>query len=1012
MPSGAEGDSSGGTYDFTDEGWTNSQGSGADGYSNNDWYNPYSSSSSGGGSGDGTSSGGDSSSGGETPPPPPPPSTDPAETFTLESGYIVGVHTGFVLPEADRVDSAITTTGSDPIDESSTVDGVTFTSVGTTNWTLTATSMLLANGWSYDETYTSISTYAVTGSDGATSDFSTVYSYTFHAVDDGSDLTFSYAATVGDSATGTYTENWNPTQPGTTSTGSLTWTWGRISQEQISLGFQKDLTSNLGSLTSQYGATESSWITGSGTYSYSVPGGQVAGAFSAMGGDKSSLSSLVSEAQGSDGTWATVSGTASGSGASKFTSQYQGSGTYASKDETSTVSGTITQSGTDESADAYDFSATLDANDDWQTTGGSTTFSGKGTSSYSYSGKGTFLDDTVAGTVSLGSIDESGGFTDGYSYSGGAQFGPAVVAPDPNDPNAQLPPVMTAPTISFDGSGDSQTVVDEGQDITLTIERPAGTTGDIVITLTSSDTTEMVGPTTVTILDGQNSVTVTLHVVNDGIDDGTQVVTLTITTGNDSATLTAFVRDDEGTGTTGTPPTNSQGVWTGTMSGTGSYSETQSLTILGTYVTTDSAGSISGTMSNVYGSTDSGQYQYSAELNEQEEWQLSAGSASGSGSSHFIATYSGSGAYSYNIEDQSSSGGEPTTTEPPTRTGTVSGVRQESGLFRDVVDYEVAQQVGLNGDWDPATGDSAEVIQSTDSFSYSGSGTYTDTAAVEGGVVTGKITESGGYLDSVNILQKSSLSAQEMWDVTYGDISISGSSDSDYSYSGSGSYTRTTTDSTMSGVYTESGSTYYNSTYQASGLQVIPPPPTNTGEPETSTTETTTEPAIEWNWTSGSGTEDYGYATSVSYSGSGTFSTTTANGSTQGKLSEVFSMSITNDTETTQSLDQDGDWLDVSGDSKSTTHFVTAFAMTGTGHVDIFSTVVTISLDSILNIASSEKFDESTEESLLSDGTWTLAVWQRFYAVPLTVEDAVEMLMRVGNLMGVLHTNPALLKGT
>ena len=42
----------------------------------------------------------------------------------------------------------------------------------------------------------------------------------------------------------------------------------------------------------------------------------------------------------------------------------------------------------------------------------------------------------------------------------------------------------------------------------------------------------------------------------------------------------------------------------------------------------------------------------------------------------------------------------------------------------------------------------------------------------------------------------------------------------------------------------------------------------------------------------------------------------------------------------------------------------------------------------------------------------TLNVWQRFYAVPLTVEDAVEMLMRVSNLVRVLHPDAALLKGT
>ena len=42
----------------------------------------------------------------------------------------------------------------------------------------------------------------------------------------------------------------------------------------------------------------------------------------------------------------------------------------------------------------------------------------------------------------------------------------------------------------------------------------------------------------------------------------------------------------------------------------------------------------------------------------------------------------------------------------------------------------------------------------------------------------------------------------------------------------------------------------------------------------------------------------------------------------------------------------------------------------------------------------------------------TITVWQRFYATPLTVEDAVEMLMRVSNLLRVLHPDAAILKGT
>jgi hypothetical protein len=58
------------------------------------------------------------------------------------------------------------------------------------------------------------------------------------------------------------------------------------------------------------------------------------------------------------------------------------------------------------------------------------------------------------------------------------------------------------------------------------VRRNTGTSGDLVVTLVSDDTTEATVPATVTIPDGQDSATFTVTGVLDGVNDGTRPVTI------------------------------------------------------------------------------------------------------------------------------------------------------------------------------------------------------------------------------------------------------------------------------------------------------------------------------------------------------------------------------------------------------------------------------------------------------------------------------------------------------
>jgi hypothetical protein len=81
---------------------------------------------------------------------------------------------------------------------------------------------------------------------------------------------------------------------------------------------------------------------------------------------------------------------------------------------------------------------------------------------------------------------------------------------------------------------------------TATVTRAPGTVGDLVVSLTSSDTSEATVPPNVTILNGQSSATFDVTPVNDNVADGTQTVTITAAaTGFVSGADTLQVLDDE-----------------------------------------------------------------------------------------------------------------------------------------------------------------------------------------------------------------------------------------------------------------------------------------------------------------------------------------------------------------------------------------------------------------------------------------------------------------------------------
>ncbi len=92
---------------------------------------------------------------------------------------------------------------------------------------------------------------------------------------------------------------------------------------------------------------------------------------------------------------------------------------------------------------------------------------------------------------------------------------------------------------------DTRTIL-EGSTSKATITRNNVSNQDLLVTLTSSDTTEVTVPQTVTILANQASATFTLTALNDGLNDGLQTVSITATAiGINGGTDTITISDTD-----------------------------------------------------------------------------------------------------------------------------------------------------------------------------------------------------------------------------------------------------------------------------------------------------------------------------------------------------------------------------------------------------------------------------------------------------------------------------------
>lgn len=94
---------------------------------------------------------------------------------------------------------------------------------------------------------------------------------------------------------------------------------------------------------------------------------------------------------------------------------------------------------------------------------------------------------------------------------------------------------------------DKTTMSENGGTAIGTVSRNGLPTGDLVVTLSSNDTTEATVPATVTIPNGQAAANFTITAVDDALSDRTQTVTISVTATNFAASSRSIdVLDDEG----------------------------------------------------------------------------------------------------------------------------------------------------------------------------------------------------------------------------------------------------------------------------------------------------------------------------------------------------------------------------------------------------------------------------------------------------------------------------------
>lgn len=131
----------------------------------------------------------------------------------------------------------------------------------------------------------------------------------------------------------------------------------------------------------------------------------------------------------------------------------------------------------------------------------------------------------------------------GSPSSTGFRFSPGTQANGTAFPGC----AAAAFTLTLTTDGGATSLAENGGTLGATVTRSGSTTGNLIVTLLSDDTSEATVPATVTILDGQASATFTITGVDDAISDGDQQIVISAGVAGVTATATANlnVTDDE-----------------------------------------------------------------------------------------------------------------------------------------------------------------------------------------------------------------------------------------------------------------------------------------------------------------------------------------------------------------------------------------------------------------------------------------------------------------------------------
>ena len=746
------------------------------------------------------------------------------------TGYEADPSTGYTPTIYGNVEYEVTETGDleypigvgeDPTTtgtgEQTTTRTVATTDDGNGNWTYTE-----IVDWSYD---------LVAGD--PNSDYNEVsggYGYTLIIVSQGGTTTTTYTFTSTDSTGSSRSTTETSSGSGSAYTDE---SWSLYS---FSLTIQHTNFAD-GSMSGSQSSTSSNsyGMLRTGTYSYDVTGGSVAGTYTASTGDSQSSSYSLVWSEDTVFGWHGI-GFSNDSGFGDTTSSYSGSGSYGD----ASFQGTITEGGGATSHYGYSMTGIYNTTTGWLLSGTGSA-NGSQNDNRSYEGTGTYSSSSggvskSGTTIANGHNNSRSNYGVSYSLVSGAW---AVVSSSGSGSGDM------GDFSSYSGSGTYNQSISGGM-ITGTVSEDGHTHS-----YDTYDTTQSIGATGNWETSGSGSGGTDGHAHSQFSGAGTYATTETSEDGHTTQSMSGGVSESGNNSTAYLSSVNwtlgSSG-WT-LASGTGEESATD-------HAKSDSSGSGTYTRnvplnSSGYQATVVGSRQENSTYLSNNEWSASSSVVNGA----WVRTSgSGSGATVQTKSSQYSGAGNYNSVGP--YSAPISGTISESGGELENTQSGTTSN-WANGAW-ATIGTSATNGTNRAQSGYSGTGSYgwTNLPASGGGTSTfnGTTTESGGSQTSGEFNQTSVLNSAGSWVPSSGTGSESGDSYNMAEYSGSGTYTK-------SGVDAQFGAWSISGSNSANGNQ----------SEESTYENTTTVQNGDWVLASGSGSSSGETTTAASYSGKGTY---------------------------------------------------------------------------------------------------------------------------------------------